>query len=305
MPVPQEFVFPTHNTYGISTASLLDTTTLFPTIIWSVEDHIHLAHESGYDGIEIWPQRFRILHQIKSGMFDQALKSSILSAHQSVGSAFPDVRTIEEAQLLVFLPERVASLKDLQNIRKYVDDIAVVLTHETPTSFLRKHIFSKQGIQTYPEVCDFWKVNSAEEFVNKIYENEYDHIVVDTHHIRRKYSASKRRSPLLDWEKTLPKILPYTRELHIGVGRVDETVMSADQLYKETFDILHGGKKKTELVRMLELIRDVGWRGLIITEMRPSVVRSVMNVKSLQLKKNNLVEINKRVRETLTLIFDD
>jgi hypothetical protein len=64
--------------------------------------------------------------------------------------------------------------------------------------------------------------------------------------------------------------------------------------------LLDLGKRNTEVVKMLKLIAETTWRGLVVVEMRPSVVKAVTGAMSTEVLKERLASI----RETLYAVFD-
>ena len=94
--------------------------------------------------------------------------------------------------------------------------------------------------------------------------------------------------------------MPFTREIHLGVGRADYGDMDPDIVLSEVSDLLKGGKNNTEVVQMLRFIADSGWKGLVVVELRPSVIKQVIGGMS----ENDLQNAYQRIRETLFQIFD-
>ena len=86
------------NTYLISTASMLDKATLPQALRWRIEDHARLARDTGFDGIELWPQRIHPLRQIKQDNISSDERASIHSLHQSVRQSAWRIRSLREAK---------------------------------------------------------------------------------------------------------------------------------------------------------------------------------------------------------------
>jgi len=292
---------PPENVYSLSTASILDRATFKAALLWEVQDHVGIAQRSGYKGVELWPQGIRPLQQIRAGSLSDTEKAGVLSAHQCPRAAIP--RSFQEVQKAVFLPETKASLADLDRIHTVVGDIPVVLFKETPPEYFQNSPFTKRGIQPDSEVCTAWGVSTAQEFVDIALKKGLTEIVIDTHHIRRPNIKTGKENPLANWQGSIPILLPHTKEIHIGIGRLDYGKMDPEQLKEEAMDLLTGGRKNTEVMQMLRLIADKGWNGMIVIEMRPSVYKDVMNRRFL-LSGNDLVDIYERVRNTLYHTLD-
>ncbi|HVZ58245.1 MAG TPA: hypothetical protein VG935_00620, partial [Patescibacteria group bacterium] len=84
-----EQVAHTEKEYALSTANVLDLSTLKAVFDWKIQDHVDLALRSGYQGVQLWPQRLKPLYQIRSGEITESEKKGILSAHQSARDSRP------------------------------------------------------------------------------------------------------------------------------------------------------------------------------------------------------------------------
>jgi len=124
--------------------------------------------------------------------------------------------------------------------------------------------------------------------------------VIDTHHIRHRDVETGQDNPLAKWKESIPEFLPYTQEIHLGIGRWDFGLADHETLREEMVDLLNGGENNTEVVQMLRMIADSGWKGLLIIEMRPSFVKEYLG----SMSEKDLVETYERIRSTLYNIFD-
>lgn len=288
------------NIYALSTSNILNNATLIAAFSWNTSKHIAVARESGYQGVELWPQRMRG-RRFKAGRLahlSDIEKTGITSIHQSVARAGD--QSLRGKQIALFLPEETASLKDLREIKQYLGDIPVVFM-EAPQSFLQETGFSQRGIQTSPELCDAIGATNAEEFVEKIKLMGFSHVVIDTHHIRRPHIKTGKPNPLRDWRSSLPILLPHTKELHIGVGRTDFGNIPAEQTRDELDDLLTGGQKNTEIVQMLRMIGESGWNGLVVVEMRPNELPGKNHFG--QLPKRTLIAHYEKIKQTIDQVL--
>lgn len=296
------------NVYGLSTANVLDEATILAAFTWGIQDHVDMATKSGYNGVELWPQRFRPLLQIRVGKLSSSERKGIISAHQSARDAIPHSR--QELQKTIFLPETVASTRDLEVLFDRIGDIPVVLFKENPTEYMdhfdRLDIpsFTQRGIQTDPETATLWNSRTEEEYLAHAFRYGFNEIIIDTHHIRRSDKHTGEPNPLRNWQTTIPVLLPYTHEIHVSVGRSNFGDLDPKVIKQEADDMLSGGHNNTELIKMLRLIADQGWKGRVVLEMRPSIYRETIGNKRF-LTEKDLVSIYQAVRKTLYEIFDE
>lgn len=302
------------NKYGISTANVLDTPTVDKALTWGISKHVEVAKASGIDGVELWPQGVKPLREIDNDTLSEEELSGILSAHQSPRDSLRSLRALKVA---LFLPHRDKSFDYLERIDAKAGGIPVVLYQETPVEVIRGSTIKNKQIQTDPAVCIAWDVNSASEYLDEVSRRGFTDesgnpgIVIDTHHIRHRDVETGQENPLADWKESIPILLPYTREIHLGVGRWDFGLVDHEKLEDELVDLLNDGENNTEVVQMLRLVAESGWNGLIIIEMRPSFVkkyiRSESNRKSKsfpekylgQMSEQDLIETYERIRSTL------
>lgn len=297
------------NEYSIATASQLDPATAY-SVAWPISEHVDVSSRAGFEGnIELWPQRFGPSIELKFEMLTSNTKKKIKSVHQSPVGLSRGKPLASQLQAAVLLPRLNTSLKSLENIRDQVGDVPAVLFRETPLSYMRESSFSYKQIQTDPETAAAWSISSgldsataARIYVEKAKLNLFDGIVIDTHHIRRRNSKTLERNPLSDWEKSIPELLPYCKEVHVGVGRADYPDM-AEKANLELRDLLNGGRNSSEIVRMLRFIADSGWAGIVVVELRPSAIKKDYK-KKIFLSPNDLVDSYQRIRITLDNIFD-
>lgn len=291
------------NSFALSTASVLDKSTLVAALTWTVQNHVDVAIRSGYQGVELWPQGIRPLAQIHQNRLAAGEKTHVLSLHQGVGKDLRAVRSLQELQIALFLPQVNASLSYLEMAHRALGDIPVVLLSHTPEAYMEKSSFTRRGIQPNPEVCKEWGVQNAEQFVEAAAKRKFTGVVLDTHHIRRPHSQTGEPNPFADWQTSLPLLLEHTQELHIGIGRNNDWHTNEGQVREEALDLLTGGNKNTEIVQMLHMIAQTGWGGLIVIEMRPSVYRDIMGRKFF-LSNTDLRGVYERVRNTLFHVLD-
>lgn len=289
------------NKFGAATANVLDSVTLRPALTWDTAKHVEVVRRAGLDGVELWPQRIRPFREIEHGL-DEDVVSGVISAHQSFR---PDsIKTIRDAGTAVFLPGIQDSLRYLEMINSATGGIPVVFYKETPQEFLGNTAIPVKQIQTDPSACIDWGATNANEFLDEAAKRGFTDqsgnpaIVNDTHHIRHDHDTGVV-NPLADWQESLPVMMPYITEVHLGVGRIDYGTMESEVIREELLDLLNGGEKNTEVVRMLRYMAEAGWNGPVIIEMRPSAVKEVIG----SMSENDIVSTYTRLRETLFRIF--
>ena len=295
------------NTYSISTASILDKSMARQALTWSIGDHALNAQAAGYHGVELWPQGIVPRVQIATGRLSQAEKDGITSAHQSVVDLNKSLREsiFERAVKSLILPGSIKSLDHLERIRELVDrDIPVVLFKNVPSGYFERTKFNKTGIQTVPELCEELGAENAEEFVEAVQAMGFKKVVIDTYHLRRPNIKTGIPNPLADWQKSLPVLLPHTQEVHVGIGRSDYGEVPEKVVAEELWDFMHKGVYNTEIIQILRSISNSGWRGLVVLELRPHMIKQVLEQKGMQLSDKNLKIALEGIRETLYQIFD-
>jgi len=295
------------NIYSIATASILDQATIRQALTWSIADHVARAKSTGYNGVELWPQGRKPLSQIKSGELSQAERNGITSTHQTVAKDLADaIRTfsLPDIEVSLMMAERFKSLDYLEKIRLLVDrDIPVVLFSSAPKDFLETTKYREKGVQTDPALCAEIGATNAEEFVEAVLEMGFTNVVIDTHHLRRPNIETGGENPLSDWQKSVPVLLPYTNEIHVGLGRIDYGGVPRTEIDAELWDFMNDGRRNTNVVRLLRSIAGTGWNGLVVLETRPSAIKDVFEQRGFELSERNLLDSFERIRNTLYQIF--
>lgn len=295
------------NIYSISTASILDKSTIGPAVTWSIGDHVVNAQKTGYCGVELWPQGIIPRIQIAKGELSQEEKNGITSVHQSIVDKNKKLKesVFERVAKSLLLPTKIGSLEYLERIRELVDrDIPVVLFKNVPSDYFERTKFNQTGIQTTPELCEEIGAENAEEFIEAIQEMGFKNIVIDTYHLRRPSLKTGYTNPLADWRKSIPILLPHTQEIHVGLGRSDYGEIPKKTIADELWDFMNNGVNNSEIVQMLRKISFSGWKGLVVLELRPSMIKMLLDQKGVQLTNRNLKITLEGIRETLYQIFD-
>jgi hypothetical protein len=66
------------------------------------------------------------------------------------------------------------------------------------------------------------------------------------------------------------------------LGRTDYGNVPHEQIQEELVDLLNGGTKNTEVIQILRMISDSGWKGLVVVEMRPGEIEKLLGKRSFQ-----------------------
>lgn len=272
-----------------------------------IELYSAVAKNSGYSGIEYFP--FRIPHiQVRTGMLTRGALNSINSAHQS----FRTEKTLTEvrrhpnprlaAQAFVTMPEKFVSLQDLEKLqRTFKGEFPVVVY--PPNEWMnetRSAIFDRlenKLIQPAPELLGAWGINSVEEFMAESKKRGYE-LCLDLYHIRRRVTQGFQ-TQFGQWQDVLPVLLPQTREIHLGVGRAD--FQSSFDSMLELRDI-YVGDRMTDIIPMLEMVRDSGWIGPIVTEI-PAIAAKNLVSDSKITSPSLLVKTHKQIVDNLRSIL--
>ena len=294
---------------AFSMQNLLDKSTIWSLMV-PTKYYANLAIKAGYDGIEYFPNRIFPDIQGRTGRFSDFAKKSIRSGHQSWRSE----KTFQEAKrhsnpslaILAFflLPERNSSLKHLKKLQEEIGDIPLVIYPPHLWKDEKNHppIFkdlSTKLVQPAPELLEHWGVNNLQEFIKETSRMGYDGLCLDTFHLRR-FPTQGTKSKFEDWKDILPLLLPHTKEIHIGVGRDD---------FKSNFDSmaelkdLYFNKRETDIIPILETIRDFGWKGLITTEIPSKSLRSLIPKKPNIITPQMIVFTHRRIVENLSEVM--
>lgn len=294
---------------SFSMQNLLNKSTIWSIII-PTERYATIAKSAGYDGVEFFPNRIWPNIDGQNGSFSDFTKLMIKSGHQSWRSE----NTIKEArrhsnpslaiQAFFLLPERNYSLKHLKKLQETMGNIPLVIypPHLWQGEYQHPPIFSDLNntlMQPTPELLELWNISSIEGFPDAMKYRGYDGFCLDLFHMRR-YPAQDYKSQLPHWKEILPVFLPHTKEIHVSVGRND---------LKGNFDSmaelkdLYFNKKETEVVPILEAIRDFGWKGLITTEIPSDSLKPLIPTSSKILTPKIIVDTHKIIVDNLKKIM--
>lgn len=242
-----------------------------------------VSQKSGYDGMEYFPWRLPDA-QLRTGLASQGALDTITSAHQG----FRSERSIKEvlkhpnpklaAFFFVTTTERVSSLESLQKLQqiKGRNLPLVVYPHHEWQGENEYDLFKELAgklVQPAPELLGRWGLNSVSQFAKAVTARGYSGLCLDLFHIRR-FPTQGFNTGFAPWQEAIPQLLPDTKEIHLGVGRFD---------FKGNFDSmaelmdLYTGNSDTDIVPILEMVRDSGWRGPIVTEIPARAIAKIIN----------------------------
>lgn len=264
-----------------SMQNMLDSSTLWA-LLAPIEVYSHIATQAGYSGIEYFP--FRAPHtQVQTGLVTNSALGSIKSAHQSFRTErnWAEVRRHPNpklaAQAFVTLPEKFASLGDLEKLQRELGNRLPVVVYP-PNEWMgevKPDIFDKLDnklIQPAPELLGAWEVDTILKFLDKVKQGGYE-LCLDLLHIRRQVTQGFH-TQFGRWQDVLPQLLPQTREIHLAVGRSDfQSPFDSAQELKD----IYSGERKTEIVPMLEMVRDLGWVGPIVTKIPATSAKKLVS----------------------------
>jgi len=270
-------------------------------VLWTVGRFVRAAEESGYAGLEWHPLRIPSSFLLKRGFASQHSKDRITSLHQSYRSEknFTEAWNHPNRQLAVvsyfLLPERVDSLKDLQKFQEAVGrKLPVVLYATLPGEESgTDRPFGEKLFQPTPEVMEMWGVQSAEQMVEEGYRRGYTGLCLDLFHFRETGEVD-----LNPWQESLPKLLEHTKEIHVSAGRDDVKVAHGVDTDAELGDLVMG-TSKTDLTRILQAVKDLGWSGYVVTEIPAASIRQHNIRGGAIMLTSDLVESHKQVVDTI------
>lgn len=278
------------------------------TTVWPFSKFKSMATEAGYDGLEVHPLQLPVISgfQLRTGIgLNEDQKKFVRSMHQSWRSekSFDDVLACRKQGLFKFavsaftyltLTEREESLDDLDKIQRAVGRKlpAILFPPQSPQEESGvKRNYAEKLFQPTATLMDQWDIKTVTGLIKALFDKEYTGFCIDLHHLRQTGETT-----LNPWQETLPKLLPFTTEIHIAAGRVDMPNPNFNTM-AELSDLLNG-TSKTDLPKMLEMIAKSGWRGRLVTEISSSVLlQKLITVKSL-------IENHKRMINTIKDIFN-
>lgn len=278
---------------NFSMQNMVDSSTLWG-IISPIELHTSVAKKSGYDGIEYYP--YRIPHiQVATHLITQQSLELIHSAHESFRTE-QSIRAIMKhpnpklaAQVFFTMPEKYTSLKDLSKLQKVLGiDIPVIVY--PPNDWMGQErpelhdILRNKLIQPAPELINAFgkSMEKASGFGYKL--------CLDLFHIRRS-AVQGFTTQFGPWQEILPTLLPHTGEIHLAVGRSDfNGPFDSAQELKD----IYSGERKTDIIPMLELIRDLGWVGPIVTEIPATSAKNLISNAKIATP-NMLIQAHKQI----------
>lgn len=293
---------------NFSMQNMVDGSTLWA-LIAPIEMYSAVARRAGYSGIEYFP--FRIPHtQVRTGLITRGALGSIESAHQS----FRTERTLRHVrqhpdpklaiQAFVTLTEKFDSLKDLAKLQRELGHRLPVVVYP-PNEWMgetRPEIFKRLDdklIQPAPELLGAWGINTATEFVNEARNRGYD-FCLDLFHIRRLVTQGFQ-TQFGKWQDVLPVLLPHTREINLAVGRGDfDGPFDSMQELKD----LYTRGRKSAIIPILEMVRDFGWTGPIVTEIPATSAKSLIS-NSRVTTPRMLISVHKQIVENLRSIMGE
>ncbi len=269
MPMEKEAVEKSKPIISASMVNMADKPMIWG-MLMSLGTVVKLAQKAGHHGVEYFPWRLADL-QVRSGLVSDKTLEGITSAHQSFRSekswreikAHPNPKLALQAYMTT--AERIDSLKSLQKLQHKDCSLPLVIYpyHEwlgEQQYPLFASLYNKL-VQAAPELLDRWHVK-AENLGSEAQNRDYSGLVIDLFHLRR-LPIQGFTTQFERWQEALPKLLPFTKEIHLGVDR-DDMVGSIDSM-AELKDLYHGDRN-TEIVNMLEMIKREGKANYIVTE---------------------------------------
>lgn len=288
-----------------SVMNLLDKSTFLSA--FSTGALINTVKESGYRGIEWYPLRTPSGLLISHGLVGQDVKDAIVSLHQSYRSEKSLKKALEHPNqplaLLsyVLLPERIASLDDLEHLQKVLGKkMPVVLYPSLPGEESgTERDFGEKLFQPYTEIMVKWRVKTVEELITETKKRGYTGFALDLFHMRRPTQDDRGINLLDPWEESLPQLLPYTKEVHISAGRTDLFYLRGIPETENELDDLLGGQGNTELMKMLKVIKRSGWKGRVVTEIPASALHQLAIARGQSTSAKNLIQDHRKIVENI------
>lgn len=279
---------------------------VFYTTLWPVEAFVDTVRESGYNGLEWHPLRAIAGLQMNQGLVSQHSKETVRSLHQSwrsetnLAQVWNNPNRFMAFASYLLLQERVASLTELEKLQKVVGRALPVTLYpsrqgeDSGTS----RLFGEKLFQPTPEVMFNWRIRTAEALIAEACRRGYTGFALDLYHMRGQEVDGVGLNP---WQETLPKLLPYTKEIHVSAGRVDVGSHHIDTEDELQSLIKHG--RDSELYRMMKVASNFDWTGQIVTEIPAMALHRIQRRSGSNFSVSRLVEDHKKIVDHINTIF--
>lgn len=281
-----------------SVGNIFSKSTLY-TALWPAHAYVDAIMEAEYKGFQWLPFRgLPAAEQVNHGLISPYVKDAIRSLHQSYRSEKSFKEALQHPNPFlatlsyVLLPERTASLNDLEQLQKVVGrELPVVLyPPEGLESSGTDKRFAQKLFQPTPEITKLWGVTTISGLRQEAIKRGYTGFCTDLFHMR---VGAENSFTLEPWQETLPQLLEFTKEIHIAAGRIDIPQDKVDTM-SELQD-LRDGTRTTELTSMLFEIGRLGWNGRIVTEIPATALRTLRTDRSSFYTPKNLIEDHRRI----------
>lgn len=288
-----------------STQNTLDSKTLWA-MFAPVALHTRIATEAGYqDGVEFMPFHLPSL-EVRLGILTARTLDLIQSAHQSYRSerSIRDFRTHPRKDVALkaalALPDSIYSLTILARLRHLREDRChLSLPFVLYPLSERDRVTSNQVpdnslFEPSPELLEKWRVDNISQLGNEGQKRGYAGFCLDLYHLRRN---SRRGSSFGDWRNQLQLALPWTKEIHLSLGRTDFNGIDS---MAELKDVIYG-TRQTDIIPILEAIKKL-WTGPIVTEI-PSLAISKLLFQGKLISPRNLITAHAQIVQNLGQIL--
>lgn len=263
---------------------------------WTADTFADVTHQAGYTGMEWHPVRgIRAGIQVNHGRISSDVNDSIRSLHQSWRSE-KNLKEVWQhpnrplaAISYVLLPERVSSLQDLSRLQtKLGKKLPIVLYPDEKNSGADMH-FAEKLFQPLPEVMRDWGVKTPGDLIAEAGLRRYTGSCLDLFHMRE----AAESGDLNPWEKTLPQLLSYTKEIHVAAGRTDIKQEHIDTM--QELEDIKTGRGDSDMLKMLSLIRESNWTGRVVTEIPAASLHALRSKNHQPISVKYLIEDHKRI----------
>jgi len=271
---------------------------------WGINRLVEIIQEAGYGGLELHPLRLPI-HQLLSGSVSEKDKNSVESLHQSfhgprnltelwnrLKEESPSIQARILVQHLLLWP--AGNLDILIQVQKVLGRRLPVVLYPLPANDpqIPNLPFSEKLIQPNPAMMEELGVKTIDELLQIMNRRGYTGFCLDLHHFRLEGKSGATLGP---WRETLPEVLEHTKEIHISAGRID--FKGEENVLIELKDLLDN-TRRTDLSLMLIAVRDLGWDGLMVTEVPASAIKALVsreNPSSRILKEEDWIKFHEKI----------
>lgn len=292
-----EVIKPNQTEINTSLASHLSEVATSPRLpILSASFYMDQARNAGYEGIEWHPLRNSTIAGIQTNtglLLAQDEKDYIRSAHQTWRTQRSIAEALRHPNKAIALGS-YALFTEADDSLRAIEDLQIKLGRKLPTVVYPEleatrdfWDFETKTFQPKKSVMEALGAKDIPDMIEKAKAMGFTGITADIHHML----------DLGAWQDVLPQILPFTTEIHIAVGRVDG--LNVDPQTMTKLEDLYFGRRGSEIYQILEMIKNSGWTGMVVTEIPAAALRELRAKNKDRITSADFVEDHRKIVDNL------